>query len=56
MSYTFYAKIDYSIILKNVMEKYKIPEKLCVYRGVNAGKHFMNYDRYLKTKFFIFIK
>lgn len=56
MSYAFYVKIDYSIILKHLMKKYKIPKKLCVYRGVNAGKHFMYYDRYLKTKFFIFIK
>lgn len=41
MSYAFYVKIDYNIIPKHLIIKYKIPTKLHVYRNHNAAKHFI---------------
>ncbi len=41
MSYAFYVKIDYDIIPKYLIKKYKIPTKLHVYRNRNAAKHFI---------------
>jgi len=41
MSYEFYVKIDYDIIPKYLIKKYKIPTKLHVYRNRNAAKHFI---------------
>jgi hypothetical protein len=41
MSYGFYVKIDYSLIPKKLITKFKIPRKPVIYRGRNASKHFM---------------
>jgi len=41
VSYAYYVKIDYNIIPKRLIKKYKIPMKLCVYRNQNAAKHFI---------------
>ncbi|KAE9522393.1 hypothetical protein AGLY_017224 [Aphis glycines] len=41
MSYAFYVKIDYDIISKYLIKKYKIPTKLHNYRNRNAAKHFI---------------
>lgn len=41
MSYGFYVKIDYNIIPRELINQYKIPRKLFIYRGANASKHFM---------------
>jgi len=41
MKFGFYIKIDYNIIPKHFIKKFKIPRKLTIYRGKNAAKHFM---------------
>ncbi|KAE9543747.1 hypothetical protein AGLY_002143 [Aphis glycines] len=41
MSYAFYVKIDYDIIPKYLIKKYKIPTKLHANRNRKAAKHFI---------------
>uniref|UniRef100_A0A2S2R9P8 DNA-directed DNA polymerase n=1 Tax=Sipha flava TaxID=143950 RepID=A0A2S2R9P8_9HEMI len=41
MSYGYYVKIDYSIIPKYFIKKFKISKPLTIYRGKNAAKHFI---------------
>jgi hypothetical protein len=41
MSYGYYVKIDYTIIPKYFIKKFKISKPLTIYRGINAAKHFI---------------
>jgi len=41
MSYGLYVKIDYNIVPKELINKFKIPRNPIIYRGKNASKLFM---------------
>ncbi|KAF0717192.1 Uncharacterized protein FWK35_00033637, partial [Aphis craccivora] len=41
MCYTFYIKVDYNIISEKLMQHFKIPTNIIIYRGIDAAKKFM---------------
>ncbi|KAE9536141.1 hypothetical protein AGLY_007364 [Aphis glycines] len=41
MSYAFYVKVDYNIISEKLMQQFKIPTNIIIYRGIDAAKKFI---------------
>ncbi len=41
MSYAFYVKVDYNIITEKLIQQFKIPTNIIIYRGIDAAKKFM---------------
>ncbi|KAF0720588.1 Uncharacterized protein FWK35_00031718 [Aphis craccivora] len=41
MSYAFYIKVDYNIISEKLMQQFKIPTNIIIYREIDAAKKFM---------------